>query len=56
MKNKIINKNGDEIEPIQFVYQKEWIKKYWKDTHLLSTAVSKTHEQEAEKEEAEAVK
>lgn len=41
--------NGEVFSPIQFMYQSRWIKKQWKQAHLLTTVIIPEDEQDSGK-------
>lgn len=49
--NQVYSVSAEKATPIQYLYQKEWIKEVWKETHLLSTVVLSEADQEGAKED-----
>jgi hypothetical protein len=41
--------NGHDLQPIEYFYQQDWIKKQWKDMQLLQFIVSDEQEEAGEK-------
>lgn len=56
LSNKLINREGYRVEPIQYFYQQEWVKSEWKDTELLQFILSDEIEEARDKEEVEVIK
>jgi ribosomal protein L7/L12 len=54
--NKIYSIDGTKHTPLEFAYQNQWIKKNWKETHLLTTILISEDEQDSGKDEEEVVK
>lgn len=52
----MVNRRGVQLDPIQYLYQREWIKTHWKESNLLHFGLSAENEEEGDKEEVVAVR